>query len=403
MGRGSAYIILIIVFLWSCAIVLAFTVEAAEDDCVNEAFAGHIKDCFELDWICEQALAEYYGSGKMDSLALLADIWYNKCWDSYSGDARRIYLLLAICDHRLDEFHISKTTVGDLMEFADHTKYVLQDTTHQDQIVVSKAEDEILKQLAKHMHTCYNLHYTIFQLDQVSREYDSMTVHFARALLDRGELSKGEQLICRVYAADTTAKLDELMGEQFRGTRLQKAYISWQNDLALLSFKLSTGLWVPAGPRSHLGIHPTFGFGLGVDWFRSAFYLAWNGYFVKTEDSFVAIEGDRVDTVGRFLLNTAECQFEYKFWRRYPNEFLCTFATGVQWLRAKGRNISSLIGAVGLSYRFYSSGYGFGKYTMEYYGIESRIEFSRMNTQGGTDLAGVGVSIRIFIGWGDND
>ncbi len=315
-----------------------------------------------------QTMPELYKTGQLDSIQKLVDYWYNKCGGQ---ELTRIRFLLDIHNDRFDDSEITWYTFSQLGQYAGYAWLTAKDTAY------------------RRAYAEYG-------------EFDTMTIGIARRLLERQDLSPSEEFICRVYTADTTVHFDELLGEKYNGTRLQMFYNSradyyYSNDIPMI---FSAGAWIPTGERSGLGFSPGFGIAMGIDWYRTGFFIGAFGWFGRTSDSRVFFNSGGVSS--KLEVVAAEGQFVYKFWRNYPHEFLSTFTLGSQWLGSPGKKKFSILGGLGVSYRYYKAGYGHsdGSHTLLYYGIESRLEFSRIESVNGTNLSGVVIAIRLLCGYG---
>jgi hypothetical protein len=367
-GNKMKRYFIIIASIYISLVVSSGEVLAQNEKAVQDVFSGRQNNCDSLKRICTQAIPILYNDGQMDSMMALVDIWDDQC----NGDEyplNHIRLLKAIYTHRLDDVSLAKEELRAMRWHWSDVGFDYDQSPY-----VSKDRDYII--------------------------FDSMLARFAEELLTRSDLSPEEKFICQAYFGDSTLSFKDLNSETYNNTRLQNAYVHLSREFAEPNIKFSGGIWVPVGPRSSLGIHPKFGIAFGMDFYRSAFYLAWNGCFSNTGDPFVVHNNGQMETVEKFKINTFEGQFLYKFWRTYPHELQVTFVAGGQWLGVNEGNIFSIIGALGFAYRQYGFGYGHGRYPIAYWGVESRIEFSRMNTDGGSNLSGAGISLNLSLGWG---
>lgn len=259
--------------------------------------------------------------------------------------------------------------------------------------------EEVIREVVWFERMAHNKTYT------KSYFFDSTTVNMARSFLDTLELSKDEELICRFYAGEISRIGKRLRSSEYKGTRIQEEYKArgthFRRKLDFFG-GFTGGVWIPVGNRNALGIHPTAGFALGADWPRYTFsigiYVSWG----HASDPYVVVKDGVARTTDEFTLAKPEIQFGRRLWYDNRHEFQVLVSSGGQWLRAigktddyEGQTIFSFFAAIGFAYRYF-----LGEFDESFIQVEPAIDFSKLDTDGGTDLSGAAITMKFSWRWG---
>jgi hypothetical protein len=316
---------------------------------------------------------KYYFSGKDDSVKMIIDYWKSRC--GMSEEIYRAEVLLTISSKKsLDDY--DSGFLGYLLTYKNDVK------ANENGAKSNYAEDP----------------------SSEIAEYNTFTTTLAKELKSNQKDGSIEFLVCEFYANNFSPLLTALENNHLAGTTLQQAYGNFKKELRD-SFSGHTGFiaeyWLPTHKAKILGNHPGVGFSFGFKFARFSVDMTCVGRFLKSKNTYSTFFHDSLYTTKRYSGSYVGLDLEHLLVQGNQSgiSLLGGIARDAITLIKEDKktgqervDIASLNLNLGLGYRYYNTTF------KRYVGIQARFNLLDYNTNGGTNLSGNAVSVRLTFG-----
>jgi hypothetical protein len=351
------------------------TTQIYSDSIVNEYYNEYEFAAYNST----KLIMKYYQVQDYDSALLVLNDWQTAC--GASEPITRTRILLAINDNAFDESVYDSTIVDDVLNY-------------------------IYRMESKTPENLYSGYESYFGYVPIRGEYDYFTQSLADTLLSRGFDTPLELLFCQFYANIVSNPLKEIQTDAlYNNTDIKKYYLHRANKCLSKSgfnFNLFTGLWIPTGNASLLGIHPLIGIQGGVKSNKMIYNLTLAFKFVNSANDYVILKDGYTDTTNYFFGGYIGLDTERELYKSKKHEIDLLAGIGYDGFESiktdnnnsdpnAGHSINSLNTNFGLGYRYF-----YKKNT--YIGLQAKYNIVNYNNKGGTNLMGDCLTVTISIG-----
>lgn len=223
-------------------------------------------DCSDISHNSALLFKQYYQEGKLDSAEMLLDYWEQRCGPREPVFRAKLVLALRMgkySDAMLDD------KVFDHVQLINY-RYNTEQST---------------------LYRSYEAYKADFAYIPPKQEFDTFIAEAATALSKLYDSGTMERLWCDYLASPDDDIYAKLQDEPYSGTTLGKSYAAEVNKYkALQDFHWAVlgGVWVPNGMLSELGVHPDFGFLMGIKKNEWSYDFALTLKFGNTPDYYYA-------------------------------------------------------------------------------------------------------------------
>jgi hypothetical protein len=337
--------------------------------------------CEEIAYNSTYLISKYYKNHDYDSALLVLNDWQSEC--GASEPIYRTRILLAINDHAFNETIYDSTMVDYVLNYMNRIE-------------------------AKNPEQLYKNYQYYFGYVPIRGNYDYFTQNLADTLLLREFDNPLELFFCQLYANILPAPLKEIQKDTiYRNTNFRSYYLNEVNKyLSKPDFHLGffSGIWVPTGNASILGVHPQIGAQVGIKMQKMTYNLSMSFKFINTPDDYLILREGDIDTTRYFFGGYIGAGIERQLLKSKKHELSLLAGAGYDGFDAINKNledddtnndvghsINSFNANFGLSYRYF--------YKMKkYIGIEAKYNFVNYNNKGGTNLLGDCYTFSLSIG-----
>jgi hypothetical protein len=350
----------------------------------SEADSIHTNDevtCEDIAYNSTYLIMKYYYNQDYDSALLVLNDWQSEC--GASEPIYRIRILLAINDHAFDETIYDSSMVDYVLNYLKR--------------IEAKDPEELYK----------NYQY-YFGYVPIRGDYDYFTQNLADTLLKREFDTPLELFFCQLYANIVSEPLKEIQKDTiYQNTNFRSYYLNEVHKyLSKPDFHLGffSGIWIPTGNASVLGVHPQIGFQAGIKIQKMTYNLTLSFKFINTpEDYLILREGD-IDTTRYFFGGYIGADIERELLKGKKHELSLLAGAGYDGFDAINKNVEDddPNNDVGHSINSFNANFGLGyRYfykTKKYIGVQAKYNFVNYNNQGGTNLLGDCYTFSITLG-----
>jgi hypothetical protein len=336
--------------------------------------------CEDVQYNAVQLLPGYYYQDKHDSIGFFLEYWEEKC--GVSESSFRVKTLLRIQNGTFQDDYLSPGDYNLLTSFRDFIEWkLLMDSTQSNplQFYLSNFQDAGLV-------FRYNS-FTAGLAEQIYKEHGS-------------DLTCDELAIVALYR-ERPEEFRSISAGCMNGILYQyvmKEAETIRNapygNMALLS-----GVWIPQGNASILGVHPSLGMVFGLQKNRWLFDLTFLFRFIKSENTYQVMFEDQVYDTDHFFGGYVGLDINYQI-TTFSNHRVYALSgiayDGFDALNDEDddeftKSIGSLNVNLGMGIKWMINDH-------LYIGTEWRYNFVDYNNRGGTDLSGNTQSIRLLFG-----
>ena len=335
---------------------------------------------YNVSWL----IPEFHEKGSKDTLQAIMEYWEDRC--RISEELVRCKIILSI-----DEGSFSESLFDDniLIFLREYERY---NTIHED----------------KNVH--WNYYYGSYYRNDYGFRLNKYTVKLSKILLETKENSAVEKFLLRVYANDFEQGFQMLDSDELNGTRIKELYlqekkkreqtIHLQNDWML-------GIWIPQGNLDILGVHPFFGYRIGMKYKKLTTDLSLGFKFGKTPNIYQVYKNDVIWDTNHFFGGYVGLDAGYELFRFKKNsiDLIGGIAyDGFDSLNEKvegsdndkiTKSINSLNLNIGLGYKFHFKNQRFNQ---RYLGIDIKYNFVNYKNPRGTNLDGNTYTVNLILG-----
>lgn len=259
--KHQLYLSAIFVTLIQCLSQTLFAQEELDSKLVSRQIS-----CEDISENSAGYIVHYFENNNLDSCSIILNYWSNKC--GYNEPVSRADMILALAMHDYADFMITSYYFNNLLIF-----------NYRNELIRSKNQ----KQRSYFSHNYDNL--------PLGQRFDTWTSGLATSLLREYEPGTAEYLLSLFYSGQCDTVFRLLRAEPYKSTAPGRIYDSLvMNALRIpeLVYHLYTGLWIPTGKLSAMGVHPLIGFGLGVKSNKNEYSLMVDFKFLNTPEYYQA-------------------------------------------------------------------------------------------------------------------
>lgn len=340
---------------------------------------NRVFDCEDVASMSAAMFQNYYEEGRADSAQYLLEYWRGKC--GYTEPIVRAETLL-------------KLKNGSSIEDSSTEELLSSIYTYRSKLSLERSSN-------------YNNYYSdspYFGFIPVGSEFDKFTKRSAERLKERYDSNSLEYAICEFYEGSTDTLLTKLQGEELSGSPLGvelNREINSLLDQSDMHFAFITGLWVPTGDLSLLGVHPEIGFMLGAKCKKMSYDITMAFKFLDAKESYIASYDGGEHVTDHFFGGYigADIGRDIYSYKRGELRLLAGIAfdgfdvvqsdeeSDIEGVSSSTYNIN-----MGLGYRYYLS-------NRFYLGLRTKYNIVDYSRGGVVDMSGNTISIQLTVGW----
>ncbi|ULQ54722.1 hypothetical protein [Flavihumibacter fluvii] len=350
---------------------LSFVTSCLYAQTIEEQMSKSHPDCQTMLMNAMDVLPGLYRKKSLDSLDKALGIWERSCYGMPEVSITRMLL-----DMEEDKFSLSQDTNGATLDLL--TGYAGD--------FPSPARSEAPK-----------------------NSFYKFSAAWARLLLKEKKLDKNEIFICRVLSGEINNPRKEI--EKNRSNYPEFAAML-KNELAAerkgprFDLALSTGVWLPTGNLSTLGVHPSFGFHAGLRDMHHQLDLTMQIRYLHSANPYAVKRGGQLDSTDYYFGGYIGLDYNYYLVSTARYDF--GLLAGIGWdgfdfapdpyeyyyyepYYTSHVTIGSFNANAGLRFNYYVT-HSF------YIGLQARYNAIQYSTGGGTNLSGDAFSIDLIFG-----
>ncbi len=225
----------------------------------------------------------------------------------------------------------------------------------------------------------------------------------------RTDLSELDRCFVDFHMEYNKSLFVKLSENKFSGTTIQDQYNNIVNqfkDAPLFRQEFFSGIWIPDGNATKLGLHPVIGVKFGAVLKRWSHDLVGNVKFGNTTNPYSVFKNDSLFTTNHFTGGYIGYQCGFSFIRREKVNLSFNLGTGYDGFSTAEKlntdneeedNSSTTVGVnsynlnSGLSFRYNWNAFG-------YLGMDVLYNVVHYNTRGGSNLSGNVLELRLTLG-----
>lgn len=367
--------------IWSIALFLLFNANLSGQvfEKIQSPFERDIPDCYAIEYNLMRLIPKYHRAEQWDSLGYLVEYYNTNC--SVSNHFKHFGLLNAIST---GNFQREKyPNIIDLLgHYTDNSnpQITLWDYSPNSRPAYYKAHEEY---------------------------YDFLQEWAGQELKKPAEDVVANDIL-KVYAGDDKLFLQDLMSGDYKDDQVQGKFDAKFEELIYgdeIYVDLITGVWIPQGNISRLGVHPVIGAGAGV--YRNKMRFGGNISigFLKAPEPYKVQRDDSIFVDDYYANFNIAAEAYRSLYRDLRNDI--SFGVGIGYSgitfhiyentgEYQAENLNSFNFNVGLGYTFY---YNY----QHYFRLEGRYNFLNYHNGINNNLSGDALEIRLIFGFTDND
>jgi hypothetical protein len=371
--------IILIVLLW-----ISSTLISAQAD-LDKLMTHRAPDCEDIAYNCSNLFVQYYESNQSDSAKIILDYWQQKC--GLSEPLQRSKIMYSLWQNQFSDSVYSLDIIEQLNNF--------------------KVRESLKKESDKEM--VYTQYKAFFGYVPVYQNFDKKTTQIFCKLKQQLPPAKLAYHVADFYCSDTDSLYDLLQKKRFRNTKMHSAYHQQVEELLKMPdahLAIYSGIWIPDGKASKLGMHPVLGFQLGTKINKYLIDLSVGFKFGDTREPYLFTYNDSTISTDYFFGAHVGLDMGRELYRNMQHELDLLAGIAFEGFDAINRgvwdeDISSQSSVntynlnVGLGYRFYFK-------NMNYLGIQVRYNFIDYTLKNRTALSGNATTLKLLYGISGN-
>lgn len=342
-------------------------------------------DCNDIRYNAIKLLKKYHAAGQTDSMVMMINYWKSKC--EFSEELFRFSTLL---DIKKGQFFLHPNdfdAIDYLVEYAQRQE-VNANTAAYNQAFPFRRRD--------------------FAHQKEDYLGDSLSQQIANELLPSQSDNRAEHLFCLFYANRIPSIFDSIHLTKFINlVPLQQTYnqlLTHYDQMTDMHYSIFSGVWIPQGNLSRLGLHPSIGFSIGFKKKRFTYDFAFDFRFLESANTYqVKYEGKVIDTKQHFSLYMG-INTRYDIIRKNRHRIYVGTGLGIDMMSVidsdmgydnSGRTLVSPHIYAGLGYRY-------SLLNRSYVALQSQYGLLFYTNNGGSSLSGNSIGITLIYGGFDN-
>ncbi|KGN79094.1 hypothetical protein HW49_06880 [Porphyromonadaceae bacterium COT-184 OH4590] len=185
---------------------------------------------------------KYMQQNELDSARLLLEYWESKC-----GMREPIYrakILLALKENSFKEWSVDEVMLSNIFNYKNRINVIKTSNYYQ-----------------------YEDNNSYYGFVPIGKGFDRYTQYLANSLINQYQPGQTEYLLAEFYSENNDSIFEKLQTKPYSNSSLAIQYKKVVNEyLNMVEGHMSwiTGIWIPTGRLSLLGVHPELGFQLGL-------------------------------------------------------------------------------------------------------------------------------------------
>ncbi len=351
-----------------CLLILCSSGFAYDEDAIDSIMTTKNIYCSDVTLNCFELIPKYFHQNKIDSFLIFLDYWENHC-QSFE-EIIRIKILFSIYEGSFTETMYGEDIILYILEYKDKSRW--------------------------------DWRYSNFEREFVD-QYDNFTKELADEILQTESLTEIEKLLAWLYSSHDLSFFKEIKEDKYNNTDLKRYYNEFIADILNTSemyYSFSTGYWAPLGNNKLIGNHPSIGIGMGFYWNSYLFDLTVMYKMGDSKEQYIVNYKDSLIETNDFHGLYYGAEFGKRFFRNMHHEFDLLAGIG-----GEGFTVTNDDGEEGETYNCLNINFGIGyKYYLRDYSntnlnFQIRYNIVDYNTDGGTDLSGNTISLRVVFGF----
>jgi hypothetical protein len=370
-------VICLLVFIW----IPVFS-QNGPDTTINQA----PPDCEAIALNSTSWIMFYYSVRDIDSAYIVLDNWQSAC--GLSEPILRTRILLDIRNNTFTESMYDSTIVDILLN------YMMRMDTSGRQDMFSRYPE-------------------YFGYVPLRSDYDYFTQSIADSLLNMIFYNPAALLFVEIYSNVLPDPVKTILQDtNFTSTTL-RSYYSQRVDKYMkkpdFHYSLYTGMWIPTGNASLLGVHPVIGIQAGMRKQKMTYNLTFDVKVGKSKNEYTIFREGNLETTNTFMGFFVGFDAERELYSFRKNKISLLGGIGYDGFDTvkvntededpnndKSHMVSSFNTNFGLVYRHFFA-------NQTYLGLQGRYNFVNYNNTGGTNFSGNTISISVALGGFFND
>ncbi|HPG41282.1 MAG TPA: hypothetical protein PLP19_18875 [bacterium] len=358
----------------------SMTLFAQENNELEKQFTKRSFNWEDISYNCSYLIAKYFNEDKQDSVQIILDYWKSKQVDKYSEPTMRFSILYAIYQGNFNESIYLKDIINYLIQY----RYLLELNNYNEDWGRSYLNNNLAFIRVPYLHKDFNM----------------LTSTLATQLKIETAANSLENLLCSFYADDFEGFYNNLVRDEYKETNLQRYYLDYVNQLKRepsSGMSLFTSLWTPTGKAKVLGPHPELGLAIEINDPEYFWGLTLAIRFLKTKDKYSVYHENKIHTTNYYLGGFIGIEGGYKLLNYKRTSSCILFGLGYDGFDVmeetedhSSKTINSLNLNAGIGYHIYLD-----RYLSKYIGFQFRYNLINYYTNGGTDLSGNSVTLRV--------
>jgi hypothetical protein len=359
-------------------LIISLPIFGQSDD-VERLMTRRYLSCADILYNVSYLIPEYYGKGNKDTLRAILEYWEDRC--GVSEELVRCKIILSIDDGSFNE------SLYDNGIFRMLRNYERNSTLYDGKDV--------------------QWHYYGYRYDnQYINRLNKFTVKLSKTLLETKELSAVERFFIRIYANDFDQPLFQMLdSDELNETKIKELYKE-KNKSGYFHNDWILGVWIPQGNLDILGVHPSFGYRLGVKYQKLTADLSLIFQFVNSPNTYQVYKNGILWDTNNFLGGYIGLDAGYELFRLKGNSIdliggiaFNGFDTINEEIEGEKNNLTKSINSlnlnIGLGYKFHFKNQ---RSNQRYVGIDFKYNFVNFKNPHGTNLEGNTYTVNLLIG-----
>lgn len=335
-------------------------------------------DCPDISQNSGLYLIHYLQEAKIDSAKSLLSYWEEKC-----GEREPIFrakILLALIEGNYSDSLITERTINYIYNYRSRLDIIRSSNYH-----------------------FYDYNKSYYGFIPPNQEFDRIAQKIAKTLKSKYSEDSMEYLLAELYSEETDTLLYKIQSESYKNSRLRKEYdkeVAKYTKQGEFHMAWITGLWIPTGDLTTLGIHPDLGFQMGAKQGKMNYDFTMMFKFLESKNSYIAYRDDNPELTKEFFGGYIGIDIGRDIFVKNGHEFQLTGGIAIDGFDALQKDEElDLDSESAWSYNF-NLGLGYRYYITNsfYLGLKAKYNIVDYSLNGVTDLTGHPITIQFTIG-----
>ena len=363
-------------------IVFIFTATSAFCQDFDQILMSKQVDCSDISYNSAVYFVKYMNENEIDSASYLLDYWESRC--GVREPIFRARILLAL---KLGQFDESFFVDGDL-------NYIFNYQSRMDMIKYSN-------------YYSYDYYKSYYGFIPPGQEFDRYTQKLAASLKNNYDPESMEYALAEFYGDDCDAIIQKLQTKTYQESSLAKEYYQIvQKYVNIPEFHMSwiTGVWIPTGELTKIGIHPELGIQGGFKHKRMNYDLIMAFRFLKSPNYYYAMRDGQPELTDKFFGGHIGLDVGWDLYAKKGHEIQITGGIALDGFDVLNEDKDKGLKSVSIWSYDFSIGVGYRYYITNsfYIGLRAKYNVVDYTLKDIIDFTGNPVTIQFLIGTVNN-